>query len=107
MSLKNVALILEYFTLLFFVCKNIGYTLRSHEYDGTQPGRFNACHAERQMALFAYKYQFGPQMQFSLDNQNSGACSLMENGRARTRNCVGRPEGTQHSWTKQAHSCPF
>jgi hypothetical protein len=29
------------------VYKNIGYTLRSHEYDGTQPGRFNACHAER------------------------------------------------------------
>jgi hypothetical protein len=36
----------------------IGYGLRSHEYDGTQPGRFSACHAERQMALFAYKHQF-------------------------------------------------
>jgi hypothetical protein len=40
------------------VYKNVGYTLRSHEYDGTQLRRFNACHAERQMALFAYKHQF-------------------------------------------------
>jgi hypothetical protein len=34
------------------VYKNVGYTLRSHEYDGTQLRRFNACHAERQMVLF-------------------------------------------------------
>ena len=40
------------------VYKNVGYTLRSHEYDGTQPRMFNACHAERQMVLFAYKHQF-------------------------------------------------
>jgi hypothetical protein len=31
--------------------------LRSHEYDNTQ-SRFNVCHAERQMVLFAYKHQF-------------------------------------------------
>ena len=33
-------------------------TVLSHEYNGTQPRRFNACHAERQMALFAYRHQF-------------------------------------------------
>src|SRR5277367_5598664 len=38
--------------------KSISYTPRSYKYDGTQPGRFNACHAERQMVLFAYKHQF-------------------------------------------------
>jgi hypothetical protein len=131
-----------------------------HEYDGTQPGRFNACHAERQRALLAYKHQFAreelvnnvdllglslvhspqrlkwatilastscktpeedcsrkrikrplfvlvsadlwwhPQMQSSSDNQNSGVCSLVENGRAHSARTKG------DSWAKQAHSCP-
>ena len=32
--------------------KNIGYTLRSHEYNGMQSGRSNTHHTERQMTLF-------------------------------------------------------
>jgi hypothetical protein len=40
------------------VYKNIGYTPRNHDYNGTQPGRFNACHAERQMVLLTHKRQF-------------------------------------------------
>jgi hypothetical protein len=36
--------------------KNIDHTLKSHEYDGTQLGRFIACHGERQTALFAYEH---------------------------------------------------
>ena len=33
------------------LCKNVGYGLTSHEYDGGQPGRFKACHAGSYLAL--------------------------------------------------------
>jgi len=40
-------------------CKTIGYNLTSHQHDGLQSGRFNACHAEKQsMAFFAYRHRF-------------------------------------------------
>lgn len=41
------------------LCESIGYKLTNHYLDGDQPGRFNACHVEKQlMAFFAYKHRF-------------------------------------------------
>ncbi|MCJ1387129.1 hypothetical protein MMC17_010258 [Xylographa soralifera] len=46
---------------VFEVCATIGYDLPPHMDDGTKPGRFYACHAEKQlMAFFLHKHCFSP-----------------------------------------------
>ncbi|KAK0648234.1 DYW family of nucleic acid deaminases-domain-containing protein [Cercophora newfieldiana] len=50
------------------LCRHIGHRLAPHEYDQGEPGKFNACHAEKQLiAYFVSKHVFLQHEQMSDD----------------------------------------